>query len=141
MRFVRFRATVLALAALALVAPVIPVAAQTGNAPLVVAYRDGDGAGRMTIQDLGTDAATGGRQIRVQLIQNGATYTGSGLTYQLEESMPFKTLITFTLVSPAGRSYFFQGTTISGITFSGQGTYHRVGSPQLKYAWNFVLGG
>jgi len=45
------------------------------------------------------------------------------------------------LVSPSGRSYFFQGTTISGITFSGQGTYHRVGFPQQKYEWNIVLGG
>jgi hypothetical protein len=137
MRFARFRAVVLAFAALALVAPVLPASAQS----TVVTYRDGDGPGKMTIQDLGTDAATGGHQIQVQLVQNGTTYSGSGLTYQLEQNMPFKTLITFTLVSPNGRSYFFQGTTISGITFSGQGTYHRVGFPQQKYNWNFVLGG
>jgi hypothetical protein len=140
MRFARLQTLALALAALALIAPVAPAAAQT-NQNLVVAYRDGDGSGRMTIQDLGTDAATGGHQIKVQLVQNGVTYTGSGLTYQLEESMPFKTLITFTLVSPRGRSYFFQGITISGITFSGQGTYHRVGFPEQTFEWNFVLGG
>lgn len=141
MRYARYRALALALAALALLAPVAPAAAQTTDAPLVVAYRDGDGSGRMTIQDLGPDAATGGRQLRVQLVQNGVTYSGSGITYQLEETMPFKTLITFTLISPGGRSYFFQGTTISGITFSGQGTYHRVGFPQQSFAWSFVLGG
>lgn len=140
MRFGRLRTLVLTLAALALVAPVLPVSAQSGPTR-VVAYRDGDGSGRMTIRDLGADAATGGRQITVQLVQDGVTYSGSGITYQLEQNMPMRTLITFTLVSPRGRSYFFQGTTASGITFSGQGTYHRVGFPGNKFEWNFVLGG
>jgi hypothetical protein len=141
MRFVRFRALALTLATLALIAPITGAVAQSNNQPLVVAYRDGDGSGRMSILDVGADAATGGRQIKVQLQQNGVTYSGSGLSYQLEQQMPFKTLITFTLVSPGGRSYFFQGTTISGITFSGQGNYHRVGFPEQKFNWNFVLGG
>jgi hypothetical protein len=141
MRYARFRALALTLAALALLAPALPVVAQTIEQPLVVTYRDGDGQGRMTIQDLGPDAATGGRQIRVQLVQNGVTYAGSGITYQLEQNMPFKTLITFTLVAPSGRSYFFQGTTASGITFSGQGTYHRVNFPGTKFEWSIVLGG
>jgi hypothetical protein len=129
----------LALATLALVAPVVPATAQ--NNTMVVTYRDADGSGRMEIQDLGPDNATGGHQILVRLTQNGVTYSGSGITYQLEQNMPFRTLITFTLVAPSGRSYFFQGTTASGITFSGQGTYHRVGFPQQKFEWNFVLGG
>jgi hypothetical protein len=95
----------------------------------------------MTIQDLGPDPATGGRQIRVQLQQNGVTYSGSGYTFQLEANMPQTTLISFTLVAPSGSSFVFQGKTTSGITLSGQGVYYRPRTPDQKATWNFVLGG
>jgi hypothetical protein len=104
-------------------------------------YLDDDGQGRMSVQDVGSDAATGGRAIKVSITQNGVVYNGSGVTLQLEDEMPFTTLITFTVVAPSGRSFFFQGKTTSGITLSGQGTYHRVGFPESKFGWNIVLGG
>lgn len=139
MRFARIRSLALAIMTLALVAPVLPAAAQ--NNSITYNYRDADGSGRLTVTDLGADSATGGRQIGVQLVQNGVTYRGSGIEYPLQTTMPVRTLLAFTLVSPNGRSYFFQGTTLSGITVSGQGTYHRVGFPGQKFEWNIVLGG
>jgi hypothetical protein len=135
----------LALAAVALSFFVPAVRAQGGGTPALheirFTYRDGDGQGRLSLLDLGPDAATGGRSIKVRIEQNGVTYNGSGVTLQLEETMPFTTLITFTVVAPSGRSYFFQGKTTSGITLSGQGTWHRVGFPESKFPWNSVLGG
>jgi hypothetical protein len=111
------------------------------NQPLTFSYRDVDGQGQLTVQDAGPDAATGGRQILVSLLQNGVRYNGSGITLQLEQNMPFTTLISFTLVSPRGTSYFFRGKTTSGITLSGQGSYNRVGSTQNPSTWSIVLGG
>jgi hypothetical protein len=78
----------------------------------------------------------------VNLTQNNLSYYGSGITLQLDPNMPFRTLISFTLVSSrTGISYHFQGTMISGITLSGSGTYHRAGTPERKAKWNIVLGG
>jgi hypothetical protein len=116
--------------------PIVPV-----DPPITFSYRDADGAGRLTVQDMGADPATGGRQIQVSLLQNGVRYNGSGITFQLEPTMPFTTLITFTLVSPRGTSYFFRGKTTSGITLSGQGTFNRAGTTQNPSAWSIVLGG
>lgn len=110
--------------------------------PTLFTYRDADGPGTLSLTDLGPDSATGGRQIKVSLTQNGVTYSGSGFTLPLETRLPFKTLISFALVSArTGISYHFQGTTISGITLSGSGTYHRPGVPERADSWSIVLGG
>lgn len=104
-------------------------------------YQDSDGPGRLDLFDLGPDDATGGRQIKINLSQNGVSYGGSGITFPLMATSPFTTLISFAIVSPAGMSYFFQGKLTSGITLSGQGTYHPVGMPESSAAWSIVLGG
>jgi hypothetical protein len=129
-------ALALVVATVAFVAP----AARAQNTPLVFTYRDADGTGRLTMLDVGPDAATGGRQIKVSIEQNGNRFDGSGISYQLEQNMPFTTLVAFT-VTGGGASYFFSGKTISGITLSGQGTYHRVGFPENSNQWSIVLGG
>src|SRR6185437_3658969 len=102
--------------ALLLVAAMTPqvMAQPASGQPMSFSYHDVDGNGRLTLADVGADAATGGRQIKVTIVQNGVTYQGSGILLQLEDHMPFTTLITFGLVSPGGLSYFFQGKMISG---------------------------
>jgi hypothetical protein len=114
----------------------------TFNQPTAFTYRDGDGQGRLTVQDIGPDSVNPqARLIKVVLVQNGVQYTGSGITQLLKEELPRPTLISFTLIAPTGRSYFFQGTLISGITLSADGSYHRVGFPENRFRWNIVLGG
>lgn len=109
--------------------------------PTTFTYRDADGVGRLDVLDLGPDAATGGRQIKVSLVQNGTSFSGSGITLPLDTHSPFPTLIAFALIGPNGASYFFQGKTISGITLSGQGTYHPTTAPENNTEWSIVLGG
>jgi hypothetical protein len=129
--------------ALLLVAALTPqvVAAPASSQSLNFSYHDGDGNGRLFLTDVGADQATGGRQIKVTIVQNGVTYRGSGISLKLSDQMPFPTLLTFGLVSPGGLSYFFQGTMISGITVSANGTYHRIGVPEQKANWSIVLAG
>src|SRR5947209_16417288 len=132
---------VLAAAVLALAAPTKPAQASPNLPsvqPTTFTYRDADGVGRLDLFDLGPDDATGGRQIKVSLSQNGVAYAGSGITLPLDTHLPLPTLIAFALVSPGGASFFFQGKTISGITLSGQGTYHPTGSPESSAAWSIV---
>jgi hypothetical protein len=133
----------LAMAMLTFLAPALRAQGQP-NLPSVVptsfTYRDADGPGRLDLLDLGPDEATGGRQIKINLSQNGVNYIGSGITLPLQSTPPFTTLIAFSLVSPGGMSYFFQGKLISGITLSGQGTYHQTGFPASSATWSIVLG-
>jgi hypothetical protein len=110
----------------ALSAIALPAQAQTGNPPTLYTYRDSDGTGVMSIQDLGPDKSTGGNTIKVTLTQNRIRYTGSGLA--------------FTLLNPSGRSFYFSAREISGITVSADGTYHRVGFPERKYEWHILIG-
>jgi hypothetical protein len=133
-------ALALVAATMALAAPAARAYETAGDSPLVFTYRDADGTGRLTMLDVGPDSATGGRQIKVSIEQNGNRFDGSGISYQLEQNMPFTTLVAFT-VTGGGASYFFSGKTISGITLSGQGTYHRVGFPESASPWSIVLGG
>lgn len=109
--------------------------------PTTFTYQDADGPGRLDLFDLGPDVATGGRQIKINLSQNGINYTGSGITLALQATSPFTTLITFALISPGGTSYSFQGKLTSGITLSGQGTYQQIGFPGTRAAWSIVLAG
>jgi hypothetical protein len=131
--------TVLALAAALVV--VAPRAVHAQSPATVFHYHDADGDGVLSLLDLGPDPATGGHQIKVSLAQNGVSYLGSGITFQLDTQLPVPTLISFALVDPRGTSYQFQGKLISGITLSGQGTYNLVASPERKASWSIVLGG
>jgi hypothetical protein len=135
--------TALGLAALliALFTPAAPAQSPAGDPPLVFTYNDANGQGRLSVLDKGEDKATGGRQIQVTLDQNGVQYQGAGIILPLETQMPFRTLITFSLARRLGPSTFFQGTTISGITVSGQGVHYPIDAPESKSDWNIVLGG
>jgi hypothetical protein len=140
MRYVFLVTLALAVAAVSLTAPEAP-AREAAEQPLTFSYRDANGTGVLTVLDVGEAREFGGRQIKVRLTQNGARYEGSGITLQLEQQMPFKTLIAFSLASRRGAGRFYQGTTISGITVSGEGTFHPTGSPERKTEWSIVLGG
>ena len=124
-----------------LLAPAVPAQHEITARPLVFTYQDANGPGRLTVLDLSADQATGGRQIRVTLSQNGVQFAGSGIMLQLEPRTPFPTLIAFSLTNRHGQAYFFHGKTISGITVSGQGLYHPLRSPERESAWSIVLGG
>jgi hypothetical protein len=128
-------------AVVTLLAPAVRAQQEITARPLVFTYQDANGPGRLTVLDLSADQATGGRQIRVTLSQNGVQSVGSGIMLQLESRMPFPTLIVFSLTNRRGQAYFFKGKTISGITLSGQGLYHPLGSPERGSAWSIVLGG
>jgi hypothetical protein len=128
-------------AVVTLLVPAVRAQHEITARPLVFTYRDANGPGRLTVVDLSTDQATGGRQIRVTLSQNGVQSVGSGIMLQLEPQMPFTTLIAFSLANRHGQAYFFHGKTISGITLSGQGLYHPLRSPEQRSAWSIVLGG
>jgi hypothetical protein len=120
----------------------LDVQAQDGaNQPLVFSYRDANGPGRLSVLDLGPGRDTDVHFVKVTLSQNGVESTGSGITRQLEPQMPFRTLIAFSLARRRGPTLFYEGTTISGITVSGQGTFHALGLPERRTDWSIVLGG
>jgi hypothetical protein len=123
-----------------LLAPAVRAQQEITARPLVFTYRDAHGPGRLTVLDLSADPATGGRQIRVTLNQNGVQSVGPGIMLRLEPQMPLTTLITFSLTNRRGQAYFFHGKTISGITLSGQGLYHPLQDPERRSEWSIVLG-
>jgi hypothetical protein len=127
-------------AILTLLGPAVRAQNEIMARPLVFTYRDAHGPGRLTVLDLSADPATGGRQIRVTLNQNGVQSVGSGIMLRLEPQMPLTTLITFSLTNRRGQAYFFHGKTISGITLSGQGLYHPLQAPERRSEWSIVLG-
>jgi hypothetical protein len=131
----------MALAAGGLLLPAARAQDRPAEIPLTFHYRDARGTGNLSVLDVGPAEGTSGRQIKVTLIQNGARFDGSGLTLQIEKGPPYTTLITFSLVRRRGVSETYQGEMISGITVSGQGTYHRTGSPERRQEWGIVLGG
>jgi hypothetical protein len=128
-----------------LVTALAPVAraddTQKAAPPLEFSYHDPEATGHLYLFDLGPDAATGGQAISVILVRGKSYYTGSGFTYALEETMPFKTLIAFTVQSSSSGTLAYRGTTISGITLSGSGSFSRPQSPEKKLEWSIVLGG
>jgi hypothetical protein len=93
----------------------------------------------LSLQEIGPDEATGGRQITVVLTQNGYCYSGSGVMVPLDQTPPYRTLITFSLAKLRSPSLVFEGELISGITLSGQGTYHRDGRPEKTVGWSILL--
>jgi hypothetical protein len=113
--------------------PVFPV-----NQPVTFRYSDAEGFGRITLTDLGPDTATGGDLMQVRIEQNGVRYDGSGIALIVSAERPFTTLITFTVVSPGGLSYFFHGRMGLGVEFQGKGTYHSVTDPSHQFDWGFL---
>ena len=113
--------------------PVFPI-----NQPLTFRYSDAEGFGRITLTDLGPDAATGGDLMRVRIEQNGIRYDGSGIALTVSTERPFTTLITFTAVSPRGQAYLFHGKMGLGVEFLGQGTYHLATDPSRQLDWGFL---
>src|SRR5690349_13050065 len=97
--FPQLRGRVTAALATMLLSLVMPaLQAQTPAPPTSFTYHDAQGDGRFLLYDVGPDDVTGGRQIKVSLTQNGLSYYGSGFTLPLQTTMPYKTLISFTLV-------------------------------------------
>lgn len=123
-------------------APAIPAIPPPGtlppNQPVTFRYTDNDGTGSITLLDIGPDSATGGRQIKVTIQQNGFRFDGSGFFLQLETLRPFTSVLSFTVVSPNGLSYFFEGKTMLGVELTGQGSYHQVGVPERSAPWGLL---
>lgn len=102
-------------------------------------YSDDEGPGRLTITTVG-EAEGGASRIRVELVQGDLRLLGSGVAHAIEGSRPPTTRYAFAVSGPRG-TFFFHGETTSGITLSGQGTYHRLGSPEREHKWSIVIGG
>src|SRR5437660_3004274 len=97
------------------------------NQPVTYSYTDAQGTGSITLTDVGADLATGGRELRVSLVKNGAHADGSGLTYLLTDPPPaLNNLITFSVVAPDGTTLFYQGKMGVNGVFQGHGTFHLV---------------
>src|SRR5215472_4120097 len=80
------------------------------NQPVTYRYTDAQGAGSITFTDLGLDQTTAFDVLRVNISQNGVSYNGSGITTVIPGApRPLTDLVTFTIVSPAGLAYFYQG--------------------------------
>lgn len=119
----------------------LAVHAQDPPAPdsITFKYADDEGPGRLTITYVG-EAEGGVSRIRVELVQGDLRLLGSGIALAIEGSRPLTTRFAFAVSGPPG-TFFFQGETTSGITLSGQGTYHRLGSPEQERTWSIVIGG
>jgi hypothetical protein len=103
-------------------------------------YSDPDGLGTITLTDAGTDASTGGEQLRVNIVQNGNQFNGSGLVYPLAGATPPQNnLITFTVQDVAGRAWFYQGKAGLGVEFQGSGTFHPANDPTQVRNWGLLF--
>jgi hypothetical protein len=81
-------------------------------------YCDDNGWGSMVVQPLGSNPDTGATLVRVQLTQNGATYTGSGSQVGGH--------LTFALSDPA---LYFETEA------NHYGSYHPIGQPEARAAF------
>ena len=107
-------------------------------------YSDPEGPGTMTITPL-SDATTrlSFQQIRVTLDQNGRRYVGAGVYHSFSDdlaNLPPFTLVSFTLESASGRSYFFQGRIAPVNGYTGEGTYFPIDAPQATVTWRIQSG-
>jgi hypothetical protein len=110
------------------------------NQPVTYRYTDNDGFGSITLTDIGVDPGTGGHVLRVSIVQNGARFDGSGLTYPLvSEPRPLNNLITFTVQAQGGVPFFFQGKMGLGVEFLGSGTFHPVSDPTQSQPWGLLF--
>jgi hypothetical protein len=141
MRYAFLRALALAAGVVPLLVPAARAQDKPGPPPTIFSYHDTQTTGRLHLFDRGADAATGGRSINVLLWRGNTLYTGSGFMYQIDPEMPFSTLMAFTVQNTNGVTLCYQGTMISGITVSANGTFHRPRSPESKLEWGIVIGG
>jgi hypothetical protein len=106
----------------------------TSPLPITGHYLDGDGYGTLTIEEgmqIMIYPLPPGQPIQVSLVQWGVLYHGAGRLY--EPDADGNAPLNFTLYSPSGRGYQFQGTlTPSGFA---QGTYSPLAAPQRRYSW------
>jgi hypothetical protein len=126
----------LAVTAIALLGPVAR-AQQTLPPPYsstTYVYRDSQGPGRITITDLGSPQDGDSRVIRVTIIQNGFTYSGTGYSYPLSPNNP-QLLLSFMVEDARGTDYVFQGKLMPGFGVTGGGTYHQQGYGNQTYWW------
>src|ERR1700730_4952677 len=77
-------------------------------------YHDNEGPGTLTFTPLGGDSTRLSFQpMGVSLAQNGVMYKGSGVYHSFPDdqaNLPPAALVSFTLLTPSGQSFFFQGT-------------------------------
>jgi hypothetical protein len=102
--------------------------------PITGHYLDGDGWGTLTLEEgmqIMIYPPPPGQPIQVSLAQRGVLYHGAGRLF--DPDADGNAPLSFTLYSPSGRGYQFQGTlTPSGYA---QGTYSPLAAPQRRYAW------
>lgn len=110
------------------------------NQPVTFRYTDAQGMGSITFTDLGPDSTTGFDLLRVNITQNGVSYNGSGITTPIPGAdRPLNNLVTFTIVSPSGIAYFYQGKMGLGVEFQGSGTYFPVSDPTQVANWGLLF--
>jgi hypothetical protein len=124
--------------------PNIPIPGQSTifpvNQPVTFRYTDTQGAGSITFVDLGLDQVTGFDLLQVTIAQNGLTYNGSGIATVIPgAAQPLTDLVSFTVVSPSGVAYFFEGKMGLGVEFQGSGTYHPVSAPNQLASWGLLF--
>jgi hypothetical protein len=126
----------------------VPIAAQAqvdprfGGIPMFsqpFQYSDREGPGTLTITPL-SDASTrlSYQPIRVTLDQSGRHYVGAGAYHAFSDDgadLPPFALVSFTLESASGRSYFFQGRIAPVNGYTGEGTYYPIDAPQAAVTW------
>jgi hypothetical protein len=102
--------------------------------PIVSHYVDADGGGTLTLEEgmqIMIYPLPPGQPIQVTLLQRGVLYRGAGRLY--DPDALGRSPVSFTLYTPAGRAYNFEGMmTASGY---GQGTYSPAGFPQRRFPW------
>jgi hypothetical protein len=115
--------------------PVFPV-----NQPVTFRYTDAQGMGSITFVDLGPDQTTGFDLLRVNITQNGTSFNGSGIATVIPGApRPLTDLVAFTVVSPNGVAYFFEGMMGLGVEFQGSGTFHPVSDPTQIETWGLLF--
>jgi hypothetical protein len=110
------------------------------NQPVTFRYTDAQGMGSITFVDLGPDQVTAFDLLRVSITQNGVTYNGSGITTPIPGApRPLTNLVSFSVASPNGVAYFFQGKMGLGVEFQGNGTYFPVSDPTQVASWGLLF--
>jgi hypothetical protein len=130
------------LGAVSLLAPIAhaqePIDSAPIPLPITAQYVDGDGVGSLIIEagmQIMIYPQPPGQPLQVTLLQGGVRYHGAGRVY--EPDAFGRALIAFTLYSPRGRGYTFEGTlTPNGM---GQGTYYAASSPNRRFGWVIYL--
>jgi hypothetical protein len=110
------------------------------NQPSTFRYSDPQGMGSITLTDLGPDPVTTFDLLQVSIAQNGVTFRGSGIATPIPGApQPFNNLVSFTVTTPNGTAFFFEGKMGLGVEFQGQGTFHPVGNPTQRANWSLLF--